>query len=386
VYRFFILLGLCWVTLAGSAQAGDTATLDQTARYLAGLPQLQDDSPLKSREQASAWLKHKRSMDSNWKRLVDLRLGKMKAWSSAEFQGLVDPSLTMLYPFSGPDFVSAHTFYPSAPRYVFFALEEIGPGVELGKLSDRQVDRTLRAVDYALRDIYSKGYFITTHMQSDIEASSKADAEGQGVIPVFLVFMARTGHELVSMTQMTATADGQLVPRAELASGRVNAVRFRFKDQGSETVQELVYFSVNQHDSGLSRRPGYVRFLESLPPTNTFMKAASYLLFGRTGEGFLTTRSLILGKSRSLFQDDTGMPLKHLVRSQWSLQLYGKYTKPIADFGKSCYQEDLEELYEKTPRSELKRLPFAMGYHVVGDRVHNHLLATKRPAEAKPAR
>jgi hypothetical protein len=370
--------------LIAPAQAAETATLDQTARFLAGLPQLEADSPLKAREQAVGWRKHSESVTAHWDRLERLRLGQMSAWSEADFQGRYDPGLTMLYPFSGPDFVSAHTFYPAAPRYIFFALEEIGTLPVLEKISDRDAAQSLRAVDYALRDIYSKGYFITTHMQSDIEARGKDNVEALGVLPVFVVFMARTGHELLSMTHLTATPQGQLVPRSELPAGRLRAVRFRFKDRDSSRVQELIYFSVNHADAELARYPGYARFLEGLPPTNTFMKAASYLLFGRTGEGFLRTRRLILEKSQTLFQDDTGMPWKHLSASGWQAQLYGAYTKPIADFGASCYQADLEEEYKKTPRSAIKELPFSMGYHIVGDRVQNHMFLTRKTASGQP--
>ncbi len=368
--------------LCANASAAEGPTIDQTARFMAGLPQVDDSSPYKARESSSEWQKHQASISSHWKRLVDLRLAEMKKWSASDFQALQDTSLTMLYPFSGPDFVSADTFYPNAPRYVFFALEEIQPLPELASKSDRSAYRSLRAVDVALRDIYSKGYFITTHMQRDIEAKEREDAQGQGVLPVFLVFLARTGHEVLSVERVSASADGTIVAKDDPAAGRVDAVRFRFQDRGSTNVQELIYFSVNQHDDGLKRKPGYVAFLNNLGPTNTFMKAASYLLFGRTGEGFVTTRNLILEKSQTLFQDDTGMPLKHLDPEVWGLQLYGKYTKPIADFGRSCFQEDLETLYDKTPRASIKHLPFSMGYHIVGDGIQNHMVATKKPKAA----
>ena len=188
--------------------------------------------------------------------------------------------------------------------------------------------------------------------------------------------MARTGHEVLEVQRATVTPEGVLRSLEDGERTKVNGVRFRFRDRGSETVQELIYFSVNQHDDGLARRPGYVKFLKTLGPTNTFMKAASYLLFGRTGEGFVTTREVILENSQTLFQDDTGVPVKYLKTDRWSLQLYGKYTRPIADFGRSCYQE--EKLYDDTPRADIKRLPFAMGYHIVGDKVQNHMLATKK--------
>ena len=377
VLLFIALLG-GFLAAPQPAWAQTQATLDQTARFIAGLPQLQAESPYTVHQRSEQWQKHSRSIAAHWERFSRIRLAKMEDWSADELQSAYDPSLTMLYPFSGPDFVSAHAFYPAAPRYIFFALEEIRPLPSLLELAPEAAYRTLRAVDRSLRDIYSKGYFITTHMSQDLEAPEEAALEATGVVPVFMVFMARTGHELLEAQRVMVTPGGELVPLAAAAPTQVNAIRFRFRDRDTARIQELIYFSVNQHDEVLAEHPDYVRFLRSMGPTNTFMKAASYLLFGRTGEGFITTRKIILERSQTLFQDDSGMPLKYLGPESWDRQLYGKYTPPISDFGASCYQEDLEALYEETPRSQIKRLPFAMGYHIVGDKVQNHMFLTRK--------
>jgi len=350
-------------------------TLDQQARFVAGLPQLGAGGSYKALESTAAWQAHQKSMSSHWNKLKELRLTKMQAWYESDFKALYDPKLTMMYPFSGPDFINAHTLYPSAPRYVFYALEDIDNMPALLAMGEPQRAEALRSIDFALRDIYSKGYFITMHMSADLNHK-----RAEGVVPIFMVFLARSGHELLEMNRVVISPEGALVQVTGGAStNKIQGLQIKFRDRDGGQTQELLYFDVNMDNEHVVQIPGFTKFLETIKPTNTFLKAASYLM---CCSKFSKTRAIVLETSQTIFQDDTGVPLRNLDTSIWDLQLYGEYTWPISDFGSYTHQSRLMALYQKTPAAEIEHLPFPMGYHYWGAQKQNHMMVTRKPQSA----
>jgi hypothetical protein len=77
---------------------------------------------------------------------------------------------------------------------------------------------------------------------------------------------------------------------------------------------------------------------------------------------FSSFRDLILGKSKTILEDDTGIPYKYLPRDKWDVSLYGVYVKPVDDFS-GVFQTDLQSAYKDSLRTKPKRLPFSLGYH-----------------------
>jgi hypothetical protein len=350
---------------------GSAASIDELARFVAGLPQLSAESEYTALQATPAWIAHSKNMGAHWTKLRTLRLAKMEAWYEAEFRHTYDHKLTMLYPFSGPDFVNAHALYPDANRYVFFALEDIDPLPPILSITEPQRAQALTSIDFALRDIYSKGYFITMHMGSDLNLK-----RSKGVLPILMVFLARSGHELVELSRVQVAADGTLSAVSEYTRGSTRGLRIRFRDRGSSGSQELLYFDANMDTEHIGKHQGFAQFLSQQKPTNTFLKAASYLMCCRL---FKETREIVLGASQTIFQDDTGVPLRYLDTSLWGLQLYGEYTWPTRDFGRYTAQPDLMALYKATPAAKIKHLPFPMGYHYWGEQKQNHLMATRVP-------
>ena len=348
----------------------DKGTLDDLALFIAGMPQVRANSPFNSLEKSSSWLAHQKSMETHWQKLHNRRIGKMEAWYSSEFKHLFDPGLTMLYPFSGPDFVNAHTLYPKANRYIFFGLEDIADLPDIQKMSPSHQADVLSSIDFALRDIYSKGYFITMHMQTDLNQK-----RAEGIIPIFMVFMARSGHEFIDIEKFTVNIDGQIVLVEDFNNVPIKGLRIRFRDRESGNTQELLYFDFNVDNNHLLKTPGFPAFLRTIGRTNTFIKAASYLM---CCSQFSESRSLVLEISETIFQDDTGIPLRYFDESVWALQLYGEYTWPTKDFGTYSHQPDLMKRYQETEAVLIKHLPFPMGYHSWGAQKQNHLIATRK--------
>ena len=102
---------LILVAISG-ARAADTATVDDTARFLAGLMP-SEGSPLLPLTKDPSWQRHAKFFDNAFGRLEQGQLAKVHAWADAN---LAAPKPTMFYMFSGPDFLYANAFYSARRR------------------------------------------------------------------------------------------------------------------------------------------------------------------------------------------------------------------------------------------------------------------------------
>ena len=122
------------LTLGASPTRGSaTATADDTARFLAGLP-LSSNSPLAAFTNDPAWLSHARNLDSIFAREESFQLSKVREFSR---KYLTDKHDAMLYMFSGPDFLYATSFFPNASTYVLAGLEPVGSVPDLTSSASR---------------------------------------------------------------------------------------------------------------------------------------------------------------------------------------------------------------------------------------------------------
>ena len=126
----------------------------------------------------------------------------------------------------------------------------------------------------------------------------------------------------------------------------LDGVRFHFVKKGENDIKRLTYFSCDISDDGFEEdNPELLIYLNSMRECNTFVKSASYLMHYRS---FKNIRNLVLDKSLSIFQDDTGLPYKHVDNDDWNIRYFGSYVKPIKDFEKNyniLFQHDLEKRY-----------------------------------------
>ena len=123
------------------ARSAETATADDTARFLAGLPPAQN-SPLAALAKDPGWAQHARFFDSIFAREDASTLAKVRAFAKENLSQHHD---TMLYMFSGPDFLYATSFFPSASTYVLSGLEPVGDVPQLTGLPRGTVDASLRS-------------------------------------------------------------------------------------------------------------------------------------------------------------------------------------------------------------------------------------------------
>jgi hypothetical protein len=353
----------------------EQATPDDTAKFLAGMP-TSPDSPLTPLTKDPAWQQHARYLDSIFAREEKAHLSEVRAFSK---EYLTDKHDTMFYMFSGPDFLYANSFFPSASTYILAGLEPPGEVPQLMSLSRPVVFATLRNLETSMATLLSYSFFITAKMQSQLRAGPV-----YGTTPVLLVFMARTGKTVHEISLVTIDEQGNLQAANDAATASANAdggkkgakpahttsrgVKIVFSD-GSGPKQTLYYFSTDLSNGGFERS-GFSAFLSKYGPADSFVKSASYLLHGGN---FSSVRNLLLDRSATILEDDSGVPLASFDRKKWKLQPFGSYVGPLSIF-RYAYQPGMSELYRQA-----KPLDFGIGYRWRKNE-SNLLLAQKNAA------
>ncbi|MBM3178703.1 MAG: hypothetical protein FJZ78_11950 [Bacteroidetes bacterium] len=337
--------------------------LAQAARFLAGLNQ-NESSPLLEFELDTSWQDFHRAMNYSWGRMKKERLGPMEHWRDTVLSEQLRDSLTLFYPFSGPDFLHGQVFYPFASRYIMIGLEPVMELPPIQDLSHDDRNMLLDTLASSLRDIFGKSYFITTHMLKDFKKS-------KGILPVLFFFLERNGNEAEALEYFSLDTLGResVVDFAGYQLASDKGIRLTFRNLSTGRQGEIFYFSADISDSGFKKKPGLYRFLQVQAPYNTFIKSASYLMHHNT---FSTIRSLIVQNSETIFQDDTGVPYRYL-RQDFNGKFYGEYVRPVADFKWLDKQLDLDSAFvaQKQP------LPFSLGYHWNSRQQHYMLFLRK---------
>jgi hypothetical protein len=345
------------------------SSLDRIASYLCG----EELAPAVENLPQKSWEAFSEKVDASWQELEKARLNAMDEWVSDYFTHQIRDSLTLFYPFSGPDFLHAFHLFPEANDYILLAREEPGKIPDFTSLSADENMQYLNYVNFFLRDIYKRSYFITGRMQEDI-----GKGEFKGIMPVFYVFLHQTDHEILQIEYLKIDSSGhaRILPDS-LWNGteQGQAVRFTIRKNQADPfdVKSLTYLYCDISNEGFRNMPEIKRWLSRLDTCNTFVKSASYLMHYRT---FSDIRELVLNKSVAVFQDDTGIPFRHFDISDWNITLFGAYQRPISVFGPYLMQHDLAAAYSDTNYHQ-RELPFSIGYHWT-DRKQNYMLARKR--------
>src|SRR5215475_15865939 len=93
--------------------AAADSSADDNARILAGI-EPRADSPLAGLTREAVWRQHARIFHTAWQSFEARQLSKIRIWSA---KNITRPQQTMLYMFSGPDFLYADAFFPEAATY-----------------------------------------------------------------------------------------------------------------------------------------------------------------------------------------------------------------------------------------------------------------------------
>ncbi|PYJ10951.1 MAG: hypothetical protein DMF06_04460 [Verrucomicrobia bacterium] len=313
--------------LAASAFAQNAPTLDDSAKFLGGLPV---KGPLEPLMQNEAWKNHAVALDDAWRKKEYHQLEPIRGFMNENASEAYNSTNTAYYMFGGPDFLYAHTFFPNANTYILAGLEPVGQVPDLSRLSPEMLGGGLSALRASMHTILQTHYFITKDMRTDLGHGNFG-----GTLPILYVFLARTGCTVLDTSYVKSPAEG---------------VKITFVHHGPK--QTLYYFKT---DLSGGKSP-FLSWCAKQGPGLSLLKAASYLMHG---EGFGGVRSFLLENSRVIIQDDTGLPLRSFTKG-WTVNFYGRYVPHKEMFGK-YHQPDLAAIYAKNPPPP--ELGFAFGYH-----------------------
>jgi hypothetical protein len=341
--RIIATILITFTVVLGTARTSraETATADDTARFLAGLwPS--SSSPLAALTKDPAWVSHARNFDSLFALEENAHLSKIREFSEKYLTTKHD---TVLYMFSGPDFLYATSFFPTASTYVLAGLEPVGKIPELTNLSPVVINGELRNLESSLGSLFNFSFFITQHMKSQLR-----EGPIYGTLPILYVFLARTGKTVHELNFVNLDQQGNL-EIADLTRGAAPGVKMVFS-QGDGPKQTLYYFSTNIADDSFERS-GFSAFLTKLGPADSLLKSASYLLHKNH---FAKVRKLLLDSSETIVQDDSGIPLAYFERRRWRFLAFGRYQGPISIFA-NFYQPRMAELFRNA-----NPMDFGVGY------------------------
>jgi hypothetical protein len=316
---------------------GAEMSLDDAARMLAGMAPGRSGDGFGDVRRTVAWQEHHRTMDRLWKDFQGRHEGPIRRWAAQEMPDLMRTS-TLFYPFSGPDFLFAQAFFPRAETMVLCGLEPAEALPVMSQLSPSEVSGGLSTLRTAISSVIQFSFFITKDMKNDLTSS-----RFRGVLPVLMVFMARSGHRIESVDAIRIAGDGSpvIVP---VENGGAPGLLIRCRSPQGGLVR-VFYVRQNLADDSLSPRGPFLAFVRQVAPGVAFTKSASYLLNERT----------------ALLQDPSGVPYRMFDHSVWDLRLYGNYRRTLSLFGDGAQQPDLAQAFAEG-RHGARALPFGIGY------------------------
>jgi hypothetical protein len=349
-----LIVALAYAHGAGAEETVFNRRATATAQILAGIVPARGAPAIDRLVEADVFAEHQKWMADQWNQVKE-RIGAMENWRKGEVKVLGRARKTMLYPFSGPDFLNAYTLFPGHYRYIFFSLERPGVLPDLESVAPVQFGKLLEDVRSAFRDIFQRNYFITDYMSKQLTTPWI-----RGTVPVIATMMALMDRRIVRIEpvdlfpELTRAYD---IPNAKRPRRVMRAVRIEFRAANGGAPQWLYYISVDATDWQLEFYPGFLDWIKRHGSVSVLLKSASYLLHDHQ---FEKTRDMILSTADYVIQDDTGLPYRYLNHPPWHVKLYGRYTKPIKAL-RYGYQADLESAYESV--RALPELPFPFGYH-----------------------
>jgi hypothetical protein len=336
-------------------------SLDQLANYIAGI----DTTGTFSN---GAFMKSYKNFcskfENRWNTYQKERIEPLTQFAKQQLDSVLPASKTVFYPFSGPDILYPMLFFPNKDRYVLVGLEPVG------SLPDFREDSVVMYYDQlynSLNAILKFSFFRTESMQEDLH-----NEDLDGTIHVLLLFLKRMNHKIVAIQRFGIDSAGQKMLstiQSPPLDAPVQGLKIDFIGANNQ-LQTLEYVSANIADYSLNAKKGLKNYLNAIEHPITYLKGASYLLHKPTFKGM---RELILNKSDAVVEDDSGVPVKYFMNDDWSLRLYGSYSKPISMFAKH-YQSDLDSLYKTRGAMNLK---FGLGYNYK-DKNSNFLVARRK--------
>lgn len=328
--------------------------LDDLARLIAGRKVLHNQQRFRSLLQDKEYKAYSRRISGKWKSFQAKNIVRIENWSEKHVPRKVVSDL--FYPFGGPDILNALLFFPQVENYYLFGLEPAGKIPDPFDSKRKDLISSLKKFEVAMREILSHSFFHTKKMKVRLGARDQFN----NVFSILLFFMSRLEYEIVNFRYVYVSKDGKIKEIKNLAGKQASSgVEFLIRKPGlanNQGIKKVYFISTNLSDYGLNAHRGISTLFQEKTDMATMLKAASYLMFMPS---FDDIRSIILSRSRVIFQDPSGIPFLYYKNNpQWEVKLYGRYIRPIPLFRSRC-QPDLAQYMKKWSNG---RVPFEYGY------------------------
>ena len=328
-------------------QLGGVAAAGDVAKFLAGKP-VRSGAALSAWQMTPEYRTHESELRAVWTAFTRYRVRRMERWSHENLSPALAGERVVYYPFGGPDLLHVHALFPHARRAILMGLEPVGDLPILEEAGNDQVFAALPAYRQATRTQLQVGYFITRDMRTDLDSGLL-----RGVTPVLLATISLKNGWVDQVTPFNVAGN--------------QAVEVSWRDRHGQP-RSTIYIRGDLSNSGFST--GYRDWLAAQGPGSSYFKAASYLMHDNR---FSVARDYFLRESRSILQDDSGIPFRYLQPSEWLIRYYGNYEAPIGIFTRFD-QPDLRAAYQANISPPLE---FGSGYHYQPDTA-NLIHAMKR--------
>ena len=308
---------------------------------------------------------YKKTIHSDWITIQNVSINPVKKWIETENIGSASDTATLFYPFSGPDFIYAYTFFPFCKNYILFGLENTGTLPDFNKTSPNSVAQYLNNLQHTFRYMNKHGFFVTEHLKNDF-----TDTLLNGAIHIILFYMGRLNLQIESLKYIYIDNYGKIKP-IEGAMNEIkiiDGIQITFQNAGNSFKQTLYYFPVDVSDENLKEYPEFLFFVNNLGSKITYIKSGSYLLHE---PGFSQLKKIICKQTVKLLQDETGLSFTDIA-ANFKYTLYGSYTKTLPDFEK--YHQPM--LAQAIKNENAKPLPFKLGY---GSQLHETVIIAGTP-------
>ena len=346
-------------------------TLDEMAKIIAGI---KEDNPkvLGQIFRKKSFSNYSGLFEGSWRKFDSLRSPQLESFRSGKLNQIVGKTNTLFYPFSGPDFLYANSFFPDADTYIMMGLEPVGtlPFIDQKSMINDSIGNYFLELKQSLNSIMSSSFFKTISMHSDFRRKQL-----DGTLHVLLLFIKRTGHDICSVKPGSIDTNGIWQYQSgfpAMAKSNLNnkGIEIKFTNKSGQ-LKTLYFFSLNLQDNALKSNKNLTNFFAKLGEVNTYLKGASYLMHR---SDFSEIRRVIFDHSNYIMQDDSGIAMAYFKSSgfRWDYSLFGKYTRPIPLFA-ARYQPELDSMWKSKGSTPLG---FGLGYNSY-DNNSNLLIAKK---------
>lgn len=330
---------------------------NDTARFIAGLKG-RPGSPLEALEKTPAWTDYAKGFEETWSQYEQSQAEPVRAFEKRELAPIQPKGSYVFYPFSGPDVLYMTGFYPGRSTYVMVGLEPAGTLRAPGDFRAEEINVEMRDWTVAMQSIFRRSFFVTSEMDRQFRGRV-----ADGLLESICLLLARSGYTIEGIQHGNVSEEGAFAP-VDLATlgkdakgkpRKAMGVEVAFRKGASGDPQKLYYFSTRL-DTEFTAKPGFSRFLTSLGEPDTLIKSASFVMHWTTIDAF---RKQVLASSRTILQDDTGVPFRMLQPPVWSVKLYGEYSMPDRPF-RNWYQKSLADAFADP--AKVSPLGFSLGY------------------------